>query len=84
VGPCGSVYDYAQMFADPQARQRGLVQSPSDPNWARCRTFAPRQIGQGVRSRAVAHRLGQHNAEISGRLGVSEAEIKRLRAQGVV
>src|SRR5215471_16697478 len=24
--PCGPVYDYAQMFADPQVRHRGLVQ----------------------------------------------------------
>jgi crotonobetainyl-CoA:carnitine CoA-transferase CaiB-like acyl-CoA transferase len=24
--PCGPVYDYAQRFADPQVRHRGLVQ----------------------------------------------------------
>ena len=24
--PCGPVYDYAQMFADPPVRHRGLVQ----------------------------------------------------------
>src|SRR5262249_19629037 len=29
--PCGPVYDYAQMFADPQVRHRGLVQYASDP-----------------------------------------------------
>ena len=28
--PCGPVYDYAQMFADPQVRHRGLVQYASD------------------------------------------------------
>ena len=27
--PCGPVYDYAQMFADPQVRHRGLVQYAS-------------------------------------------------------
>jgi len=37
--------------------------------------------------RAGAHRcpkLGQHNAEIFGRLGVSEAETEELRATGVL
>jgi len=28
--PCGPVYDYAQMFADPQVPHRGLVQHASD------------------------------------------------------
>ena len=28
--PCGPVYDYAQMFADPQVRHRGLIQYASD------------------------------------------------------
>ena len=28
--PCGPVYDYAHMFADPQVRHRGLVQYASD------------------------------------------------------
>ena len=34
--------------------------------------------------RNVAAKLGQHNAEIFGRLGVREAEIKELRAKGVL
>ena len=29
--PCGSVYNYAEMFDDPQVRHRGLVQYASDP-----------------------------------------------------
>jgi crotonobetainyl-CoA:carnitine CoA-transferase CaiB-like acyl-CoA transferase len=43
-----------------------------------------RRIGESVRVRAVAPKLGQNNAEIFGRLGVSEAEIARLRACGVL
>ena len=53
-------------------------------NWARCRTSAPLRIGEGMRVRAVAPKLGQDNAEIFGRLGVMEAEIKELRAKGVL
>jgi len=83
--PCGPVYDYAQMFADPQVRHCGMVQYASDAELGEVphiRTLI--KIGKGVRVRDVAPKLGQHNTEIFGRLGVSEAGIERLRAQGVV
>jgi crotonobetainyl-CoA:carnitine CoA-transferase CaiB-like acyl-CoA transferase len=83
--PCGPAYDYAQMFADPQVRHRGLVQYGSDAELGEVPHIrTPIRIGDGVRVRAVAPKLGQHNAEIFGRLGVSEAEIKELRTKGVV
>ena len=83
--PCGPVYDYAQMFADPQVRHRGLVQYASDPELGEVPHIrTPVKIGEGVRVRTVAPKLGQHNAEIFGRLGVSEAELARLRAKGAV
>jgi crotonobetainyl-CoA:carnitine CoA-transferase CaiB-like acyl-CoA transferase len=44
----------------------------------------PIKIGDSVRVRTVAPKLGQHNAEIFGRLGVSEAEINQLSTSGVV
>jgi crotonobetainyl-CoA:carnitine CoA-transferase CaiB-like acyl-CoA transferase len=37
-----------------------------------------------VRVRNVAPKLGQHNAEIFGRLGVSGTELEELRAKGVL
>jgi crotonobetainyl-CoA:carnitine CoA-transferase CaiB-like acyl-CoA transferase len=83
--PCGPVYDYAQMFADPQVRQRRLVQYASDPELGEVPHIrTPIKIGEGVRVRNVAPKLGEHDSEIFGRLGLSEAEIERLRAQGVV
>jgi crotonobetainyl-CoA:carnitine CoA-transferase CaiB-like acyl-CoA transferase len=83
--PCGPVYNYAQMFADPQARHRGLVQYASDPDLGEVPHIrTPIKIGEGVRVRTVAPRLGQHNAEIFGRLGVSEEEINQLCTKGVV
>ena len=83
--PCGPVYGYAQMFADPQVRHRGLVQYASDAELGEVPHIrTPVKIGEGVRVRNVAPKLGQHNSEIFGRLGVSEAEIKDLRATGVV
>ena len=65
--PCGPVYNYAQMFADSQMRHRGLVLYASD---------TPIKIGESVRVRTVAPKLGQHK--------VSEIELGKLRAQGVV
>jgi crotonobetainyl-CoA:carnitine CoA-transferase CaiB-like acyl-CoA transferase len=83
--PCGPVYDYAQMFADAQVRRRGMVQCGSNPGLGEAPHIrTPVKIGEGVRVRNVASELGQHTAEIFGRLGVSESEIEKLRAQGVV
>jgi crotonobetainyl-CoA:carnitine CoA-transferase CaiB-like acyl-CoA transferase len=83
--PCGPVYDYAQMFADPQVHHRGLVQYASDPELGEVPHIrTPIRIGAGVRVRNVAPKLGQHNAEIFGRLGVSEVRIKELRAKGAL
>ena len=83
--PCGPVYNYAQMFADPQVRHRGLIQYASDPELGEVPHFrTPIKIGEGVRVRTVAPKLGQHNAEIFGRLGLTEAKMADLRAQGVL
>jgi crotonobetainyl-CoA:carnitine CoA-transferase CaiB-like acyl-CoA transferase len=83
--PCGPVYDYAQMFADPQVRHRGLVQYASDAELSEVSHIrTPVRIGEGVRVRTVAPKLGQHNAEIFGRLRVTEAELRELRAKGVL
>jgi crotonobetainyl-CoA:carnitine CoA-transferase CaiB-like acyl-CoA transferase len=81
--PCGPVYDYAQMFADPQVCHRGLLQYANDPELGEVPHIrTPIKIAEGVRVRNVAPKLGQHNAEIFGRLGVSEAEINQLCAKG--
>ncbi|HJU18449.1 MAG TPA: CoA transferase [Stellaceae bacterium] len=83
--PCGPVYTYAQMFADPQVRHRGLVQYASDPELGEVPHIrTPIRIGDEVKVRSVAPRLGEHNAEIFGRLGVTEADLARLRDKGVV
>jgi len=83
--PCGPVYNYQQMFDDPQVRHRGLIQYASDAELGEITHIrTPIKIGDSVRVRTVAPKLGQHNAEIFGRLGVSEAEINQLCAKGVM
>src|SRR6516162_3992237 len=83
--PCGPVYDYAQMFADPQVRHRGLVQYASDAELGEVPHIrTPVRIGEGVRVRTVAPKLGQHNAEIFGALGITETGMEKLRAKCIV
>ena len=83
--PCGPVNNYAQMFADPQVRHRGLIQHASDTELGEVPHIrTPIRIGESVRVRTVAPKLGQHNAEIFGRLGVSETRMRELRARGVL
>jgi crotonobetainyl-CoA:carnitine CoA-transferase CaiB-like acyl-CoA transferase len=83
--PCGPVYDYAQMFTDPQVRHRRLVQYSSDPESDEVPLIrTPTRIGESVRVRFVAPNLAQHNAEIFDRLGVSKADITRRRGIGVL
>lgn len=83
--PCGPVYNYAQMFADPQVQHRGLVQHASDAELGEVPHIrTPIKIGDDVRVRTVAPKLGQHNAEIFGPLGVAEAALEKLRAKRIV
>jgi crotonobetainyl-CoA:carnitine CoA-transferase CaiB-like acyl-CoA transferase len=66
-------------------RHRSMVQYASDPELGELPHLrAPIKIGEGVRVRTVAPKLGQHNAEIFGRLGVTEAKMEDLRAQGIL
>ena len=66
-------------------RHRGLVQYASDAELGEVPHIrTPVRIGDGVRVRNVAPKLGQHNAEIFSRLGLSEAEIKDLCGKGVL
>ena len=44
----------------------------------------PVKIGDSVRVRSVAPKLGQHNAEIFGRLGLNAADLAALRDKGVL
>ena len=77
-----------QLRADvrrPAGRHRGLVQSAHDPELGEVPHIrTPVRIGEGVRVRTVAPKLGQHNAEIFGRLGLGAAEMAALRTRNVL
>ncbi len=83
--PSGPVNTYAQLFADPQVRHRGMVVHASDAELGEVPHIrTPVRIGDGVAVRTVAPKLGQHNAEVFGTIGLGAAELRALREKGVV
>ena len=83
--PSGPVYNYQQMFSDPQVVHRGMVVEAEDPELGTVRHIrSPIKMGDRITVRTVAPKLGQHNAEVFGSVGVSEADLKALKAKGVV
>jgi crotonobetainyl-CoA:carnitine CoA-transferase CaiB-like acyl-CoA transferase len=83
--PCGPVYSYAEMFADPQVKHRGLVQFARDAELGEVPHIrTPIKMDDAVRVRTAAPKLGQHNIEIFARLGVTAADLAGLCERGVV
>ena len=83
--PCGPVYDYGQMFADPQVVHRRMVQHASDPELGEVPHIrTPIRMDEDIKVRTVAPKLGEHNATVFGTVGVSDAELKALKDKGVV
>ena len=64
--PCGPVYSYEQLFADPQVVHRELVVHADDPELGRVPHIRTpiRMSASRVAVREVAPRLGQHTDEI--------------------
>jgi crotonobetainyl-CoA:carnitine CoA-transferase CaiB-like acyl-CoA transferase len=83
--PCGPVYTYGQMFADPQVKHRQMIQFANDTELGEVPHIrTPVKIGDGIKVRAVAPKLGEHNAEIYGRLDYSAADLAALKAKSVI
>ena len=83
--PCGPVYDYEHLFNDPQVQHRKLVVYASDEELGEVPHIrTPIRIGEGVAVRQTAPKLGQHNADIYGALGVDAAALQALRDKGVL
>ena len=83
--PCGPVYTYGQMFADPQVKHRKMIQFANDTELGEVPHIrTPVKIGDGIKVRAVAPKLGEHNAEIYGRLDYSAADLAALKAKSVI
>jgi crotonobetainyl-CoA:carnitine CoA-transferase CaiB-like acyl-CoA transferase len=83
--PCGPVYDYAQMFADPQVQHREMIVYTRDDELGEVPHIrTPIRMDGGVAVRSTAPRLGEHNEEVLGSLGYRPGEIAALRDRGVI
>ena len=85
--PCGPINDYAQVFADPQVRHRGLRVDLQRPDGSTVSTIAsPLRLQEtpAVYDRAPPS-LGDSTADVLGELlGMSREEIARHRDAGVI
>ena len=84
--PCGPVYTYAQLFADPQVVHREMVVHADDAELGRVPHIRTpiKMTGSAVAVRAVAPKLGEHTDETLAALGYSPAEIGDLRRDRVI
>jgi crotonobetainyl-CoA:carnitine CoA-transferase CaiB-like acyl-CoA transferase len=82
----GPVYEFHEVFADPQVRFLELVAEMEQPGAGRLRIlgFPGRASATPPRIDRPAPLLGQHTALVLGELGVAREEIDRLAAAGVI
>jgi formyl-CoA transferase len=82
--PCGPINDYAQAFADPQVRARGMIVDVDHP------TLGPlRALGSPLKMSETPPRvdrraplLGEHTREVLREVGCSDEEIAAVIAEG--
>ena len=85
--PCGAINNLAEVFADPHVQSRGMISEWEHPLGVSFQTVSsPLKLSATpVRQALPPPLLGQHTAEVLQEvLGLSNAEIQRLREQQVI
>ncbi|HTK91617.1 MAG TPA: CoA transferase [Verrucomicrobiae bacterium] len=82
----GPIYEFDEVFEDPQVKHLGLVARVEQPGYGTLRMvdFPVRASATPARFTRPAPLLGQHTAEVLGELGVPAEEIERLAAAGAI
>ena len=82
----GPIYEFDQVFEDPQVRHMGMVREVDQPELGSIQMLGfPFAVG-GSRPpvRRPAPWLGQHTREVLGELGISASDVDRLVGLGAV
>lgn len=84
--PCGPIYNYAQVFADPQVVSREMAVEVDHPGLGRLRTLGTpiKMSATPLNPRRRAPLLGEHTQEVLLAAGFSEREVDELRAGGAI
>ncbi|MGQ9532366.1 MAG: CaiB/BaiF CoA transferase family protein [Desulfotomaculales bacterium] len=83
---CDPVYDWQEVFSDPQVQARGLVVESHHPREGKLRLAGVPVKFSATPARVQGHApaLGEHTEEILRGLGYSGEQVARLREDGVV
>jgi len=84
--PCGPINSIPEVFEDPQVKHRGMRIEVPHPLAGHVPLVAsPMRFREApLRHERAPPLLGEHTAEILRELGIGDAEIERLKANGVV
>ena len=82
----GPVYEFDEVFSDPQIKHLGLIAEVEQPGYgtARMLGFPVRASATPAAIRRPAPLLGEHTAEVLNEIGVSADELARLVSVGAV
>jgi crotonobetainyl-CoA:carnitine CoA-transferase CaiB-like acyl-CoA transferase len=83
---CGPIYEFDEVFEDPQVKHLGVVTELPQPGYGPVRMldFPFRASATPAAVRRPAPRLGEHTAEVLVELGLQPAEIERLASAGAI
>jgi len=84
--PSGEILSLGQALRQPQVRHRGVLQKTEAPGIGPIEVFGLTALFEKACGDVATPppTLGQHNAEIYARLGLSEADQAALKAKGVI